>query len=155
MNVRLATKEDIPCLIRLRFDFFSAEGWQISETQQEQLQQSLEAYYKTHLGLDFFAALTELPDIASTAFLVLYERPPNPFVPTGKTAMVFNVFTYEQHRRKGYALLAMQALLAIVRSKDASYVELTASHLGRPLYEKLGFIESMDQDTPRMKLVLK
>ena len=155
MNVKLATKEDILCLVRLRFDYFTAEGWEINQTQRKQLQQSLVEYYKKHLGQDFFAVLTGFPDIVSAAFLVLYERPSNPFVPTGKTGMIFNMLTYEPHRRKGYALLTMNALLSVARQKGASYVELTASHMGRPLYDKLGFTENAEQDMPRMKLILK
>ena len=44
-----------------------------------------------------------------------------------------------EYRRQGYAGLVMEMLKLKARENDAAYIELSATPMGRPLYEKLGF----------------
>lgn len=106
------------------------------------------------MNLDFYAALVEDDGrIVSSAFLVISEMPANTHCPTGKYGKILNVHTFEQYRRKGYAAAAMNLLIEEAKRQDLSYIELSASEMGKALYEKLGFKESYNSYVP-MKLKL-
>jgi len=100
-------------------------------------------YYSKHLNLDFFAAFAEddKGGVISTAFLAIYEKPANLSWPTGKTGLILNVMTYPEHRRMGYAINVLNFLINGAKKHELSYIELSASGMGLPLYKKLGFKE--------------
>ena len=75
----------------------------------------------------------------STGILGVYENPPSPSRPNGRFASIVSVWTYPEYRRQGYAGLVMEMLKLKARENDAAYIELSATPMGRPLYEKLGF----------------
>ena len=156
MRVRMATLKDVDVLVRARFDYFAAEKWELSNDEKTIISSQLYKYYPEHLDRDFFAAFAEDEDgkIASTAFLVINERPANLSWPTGKTGMVLNVLTYPEYRRRGYATKIMNLLIEEAKRQDLSYIELSASPHGKPLYEKLGFQESGVSDFTDMRLPL-
>jgi len=152
----MATPNDIDTLVNLRFDYFAAEQWEVSPAQREAIEASLRAYYTEQLNRNFFAALVEDGgEIVSTAFLAVFVRPANMAFPTGKIGTVMNVLTYPAHRRKGYAAAAVRALIDIAREQNLSYIELLSSAAGRPLYQKLGFVETArDEHLTEMKFML-
>ena len=67
--------------------------------------------------------------------------------------MVLNVFTYPEYRKKGVATELLKRLIDEAGKQNLSYIELSASEAGRPLYEKLGFKELQSKYT-EMKLQL-
>lgn len=143
MNVRMATTDDVITLIKVRFDYFTTEKWELTDDQRISISSQLQQYYSKHLNLDFFAALVEddSGNVISTAFLAISEVPANLSFPTGKTGMILNVLTYPEYRRMGYATNVMNLLIDEAKRQNLSYIELSASELGKPLYEKLGFKE--------------
>lgn len=142
MNVRMATIKDLDMLVKARFDYFSAEKWEVTADKKVMISSQLEQYYPKHLNNDFFAALAEdNGNIASTAFLVVCEKPANLGFPTGKTGLILNVLTYPEYRRMGFATRTMNLLIEEAKRQNLSYIELSASESGKPLYEKLGFKE--------------
>lgn len=143
MNVRMATLNDVDMLLKVRFDYFAAEKWELTEPESISISTQLQQYYPKHLNHDFFAAIVEDDNgnIASTAFLVIFEKPANLSWPTSKTGLILNVLTYPEYRRMGCATNAMNLLIEEAKRQNLSYLELTASPLGKPLYKKLGFQE--------------
>ena len=155
MNVRMASSADIDLLVKVRFDYFAAEKWEVSPEQKAIIESSLRRYYPAHLGRDFFAAFMEADgDIASVAFLAVAEMPANLGTPTGKYGTVLNVHTYLGYRRKGYAAAALNAIIDIAKEQNLSYVGLSASEAGKLLYEKLGFREPEPSHFTEMRLSL-
>jgi GNAT superfamily N-acetyltransferase len=57
----------------------------------------------------------------------------------GRQALIVNVFTEPQWRRRGLARLLMQRIIAWCREQSIESVVLHASDDGRALYEQLGF----------------
>ena len=155
-ELRFATAADIEQLIALRFDYFSAENMVMTDAQHTQIEQNLRGYFSRHLGTSFFAAVVEVDGKpASVAFLSVFEKPANPSFPTGKTATVYNVFTYPGNRKKGYATQAMNALVEKGREHGLSYIDLSATGMGKPLYEKLGFEQKAGSHYTEMRLRLE
>lgn len=156
MNFRLANQSDIDTLVTVRFDYFAAENWVIDDKKRELISSRLRKYYTSHLNNDFFAAFAETDsgDLAAVSFLVISEKPANLSFPTGKTGVILNVLTYPEYRRKGYATQTLNMLIDIARINELSFLELSASEMGRPVYKKLGFEEAGKAHHTEMKLSL-
>ena len=60
----------------------------------------------------------------------------------GRHAIVLNVWTEPRWRRQGVAERLMQAVLAWAREERLDRLVLHASEAGRPLYERLGFVQT-------------
>jgi predicted acetyltransferase len=156
MHVRFAAHDDIPALVRLRFDFFAtAPHLIVTGEEKAQMAATLESYYERHLNRDFFAALAVIDEkIAAVSFLGIYEKPANYRYPTGKTAQIHNVFTYIEYRFNGYATATLKLLIDKAREENVSLIELAATKDGKPVYEKLGFEEAHSTHSTEMVLRL-
>lgn len=142
MELRFATLKDINTLVRLRFDFLANFKEVLTTDEKKSITLQLHNYYRKHINRDFFAAFAEMEgDVVSAAFLVIYEKPANPWFKTGKTATLLNVLTYPGHRKKGYAAKTISLLIEKAKQLNVSYIDLSASETGKPLYEELGFTE--------------
>lgn len=151
MATRFATKDDIPELIELRFEFFASEpDIRPSDAQAAGLRAQLQKYYENHLNRDFFAALADVGgETAAVSFLVIQDKPANINFPTGRTGLILNVYTKPEHRLKDYATETLKALISRAKSENLSYLELSATKAGAPVYAKLGFTQrEYGADTP-------
>lgn len=141
-TVRMAALEDMDLLTQGRFDYFEAEKWTVTAEKYSMIKINLRQYYHEHLNDDFFAALVENENrVVSMAFLAISEKPANLAFPNGRMGTILNVLTYPEYRKKGYATQALKVLLEEAKRQNLSYIELSASKSGKPLYRKLGFKE--------------
>ena len=62
--------------------------------------------------------------------------------PTGKRAHLMNVYTATSHRRQGIAQRMLDILFKEAWKRGVTEISLDATDAGRPLYEKLGFVDS-------------
>lgn len=62
----------------------------------------------------------------------------------GHQAIVLNVFTEPTWRRQGLAAMLMQHVIDWARSSAIETLVLHASDEGRPLYERLGFVQTSE-----------
>ena len=157
INIRKATKTDIELLIKLRIDYVTYDGENLTADEEYTAKEKLREYFSKHIdGSDFMAALAEVNGEAiAVAFLVINERPANPrYFPTGKSAVILNVLTYPEYRKQGIATKLLELLIEEAKKADASFIELSASTMGKPVYEKLGFKEKQKSDYTEMRLNL-
>lgn len=157
MLIRFAAHEDIPALVRLRFDFFDDDPHMaVAGEKRAQIAAQLESYYRRHLNRDFFAAMAfaDCNEIASVSFLLIHEKPANHRFPTGRIGEILNVFTYIEYRFNGYATAVLKTLIDKAREENASLVELRATCSGKPVYKKLGFEETHGANSTEMVLQL-
>ncbi len=155
--LRFAQAADIKTLIKLRIDFLDEDYDGLTPQQKETIAAQLGDYFILHLGRDCFVSLLEIDGrVVSTAMLVLYECPANPSFPTGKTGILYSVYTLPAHRRRGYSTRVVKSLIQKAREQGASYIDLSASKDGKPLYELLGFTEPQSRYTEmRLNLLEK
>ena len=135
VSVRRATTEDIDVLIDLREAFVS------EFSDDETHRKSLVEYLQRALSLDSFLSWLVLVDgrVVATSGMVVYERMMrSKGAGVGLEGYVLNVYTYPEHRRRGYGRLAMEALLECARERRIR-LTLLATDDGRPMYESLGF----------------
>lgn len=62
--------------------------------------------------------------------------------PSGNRAHIMNVYTRDNYRRQGIAFQMMKILIEEAEQKGVTEISLDATELGRPLYEKCGFVKT-------------
>jgi GNAT superfamily N-acetyltransferase len=80
--------------------------------------------------------------VAGGGGVLLSPWPANPFDPCTERAVILNVYTEIEFRRRGIAQLLMETILAWIKAYGLRGVNLHASEEGRALYEKLGFVQT-------------
>ena len=56
-----------------------------------------------------------------------------------------NMYTRPEYRRLGIASRMLDLLVEDARSKQIAFISLEATAMGRPLYEKYGFVPMSDE----------
>ena len=69
-----------------------------------------------------------------------YRVMPTYHNPTGRKAYIMNLYVAPDHRRRGIATALLDLLMADIRRRGVESVSLEATAMGRPLYEKYGFV---------------
>jgi GNAT superfamily N-acetyltransferase len=155
-TVHLASQSDLDMMAKIRNDFLIDCGFADSEETIKTLEANFRRYYLKSLHsalLPFYAKIDD--SIVSTAFLDITDAFPMPSCPSGCYGTIYNVFTYPKYRSKGYAKHVIEVLIEEAKQRDLSYVTLSASVLGRPLYEKFGFAQiQLSEHYIDMKLFL-
>ena len=144
-RIRPATLNDIPQLIRLRLAYlredFEAE---LPTEKAAAVAAQLPNYFSAHIDKDCFPFVAEISDstLVSCVILCTMEKPANLSFPSGKTGTVLGVYTMPEYRGIGCASKLMSALLQKSQELSLDIVKLSASKMGLPIYQKLGFTVS-------------
>jgi GNAT superfamily N-acetyltransferase len=77
--------------------------------------------------------------VAGGGGVMLNPWPANPKDPCTHRAIILNVYTEAEFRKRGIAQQVMMTILDWLKGQGFRAVNLHASPEGRPLYEKLGF----------------
>ena len=64
---------------------------------------------------------------------------------SGLKAYIMNMYTDPDHRRRGIAYKTLDMLVSDAREQGVTAISLEATDMGRPLYEKYGFVR-MDHE---------
>ncbi len=64
---------------------------------------------------------------------------------SGWKAYVMNMYTHPEYRRKGIAYKTLNLLVLNAKERGISHITLEATDMGRPLYEKFGFVKMQDE----------
>ena len=92
--------------------------------------------YRHWLAIDSSGA------VAGGGGVLLSPWPANPHDPCTERAVILNVYTEVEFRRRGIAERVMQTMLVWIKTYSLRSVNLHASEEGRALYEKLGFVQT-------------
>ena len=138
MEFRRATRADVEPFVDVRMEF--VQQIRTIPNPAEFRQRTL-AYIREHIELDdllIYLAL-ENGEIVSSCMACLYQTPPVPSCPTGRTAELLNVYTKQAFRRRGLAEQLIRMLFVQLRLREVEKVLLDYTEDGLPLYQKLGF----------------
>src|SRR5262249_34861686 len=150
-TVRLATLADEDTLVRHRLAMFADMG---SVFDAHALDRAFRAWLAPTMADGRYRAwLVEAGngEIAAGGGITVVPWPPGPRYPGDRLAFVYNVYTEPAHRRRGLARLVMDAIHGWCRDNGVASVALNASRDGQPLYESMGYVESL---APMMFLTL-
>jgi len=151
--VRRAVPADAAEVTRLRRLMFTSMGLDCDATDWEP---ACIAFFEQHFGSpDVVAMVVDAPDgigLAASGVVELSREIPSPRAPRGTNAYISTISTDPRWRRQGMAAAIMTALVAVARDAGIDNVDLHATAEGRPLYERLGFVERMGNPALRLHL---
>lgn len=155
-QIRVATLADIELISWHRARMFQDMGELPTELFDSFRWQSLETLQQMFEGGKYVGWLASLENeserIVAGAGVQLREIPPHPQpnangkidIVSGRQAIIQNVFTEPDWRRRGLAALLIETIIAWTREQGIESVALHASGEGRALYERLGFIATTE-----------
>ncbi len=144
IEFRKARKDDLDNVLKVRM-YFLTETKQIKDPELEKKLLTVnKEFLHENLGNDGYIMWLAIDNnsIIGTSSTSFYFLPPNSKRKNGKVAYIGNIFTYPQYRKQGIGA----KLFSLVLNESIDYgckeIILDASDMGRPLYEKFGFIQS-------------
>ena len=147
MDYRRATIKDLDELVRTRIEVLRAankldESVDMSEVER----QSRDYYTKALADGSHTAYLVYDGDKFVGAGGVSYFRViPTYHNPSGEKAYIMNMYTAPEYRRKGIAFKTLDLLVRAAKERNVKAISLEATDMGRPLYEKYGFVKMNDE----------
>ena len=140
MRIEKADLADVDALTALRLEYLIEDNGSLEHNDAETIRNNLPGYICEHLKKDLFAYVIREDDtIVSCAFLLIVMKPMSPAFINGKTATVLNVYTLPAYRRRGYARMLMNAMIADAKELNIDVIELKATEDGYGLYRSVGF----------------
>jgi len=82
--------------------------------------------------------------IVACGTLLVLPHIPNPIEPTRRTARLFGMYTLPENRCRGLGRRIVEQAIEYCKTQGIKRIVLTASPMGRPLYESLGFETSKE-----------
>jgi len=155
-QIRLARLADIELISWHRARMFQDMGdlpTALFDSFRTQSLETLQQMFEGGKYVGWLASPENQPDkIIAGAGVQLREVPPHPQpnangkidIVSGRQAIIQNVFTEPDWRRRGLAALLIKRIIAWTREQGIESVALHASDEGRALYERLGFIATTE-----------
>lgn len=155
-EIRLAAVADAEIIARHRVRMFHEMGLvpeHLFESYRTQCEARLRAMLETSEYIGWLASPNDRPDqIVAGVGVQLRSVLPHPVegpngeisIAAGRHAIIINVFTEPEWRRRGIAKLLMEQIIAWARTERLDRLVLHASEVGRLLYEKMGFVQTSE-----------
>lgn len=135
--------EDIGMLTKTRIEVLrTANGLDESADLSEVERQSYE-YYQSALKDGSHVAYLVFGDgtFVGAGGISFFRVMPTYHNPTGWKAYIMNMYTKPEYRRMGIARKTLDLLVAASKERGIFHITLEATNMGKPLYEKYGFIK--------------
>jgi len=147
LNYRKATLKDIDLLTKSRIEVLrAANGLSDDADMTEVKHQSYEYYRKALHDSTHTAYLVFNSDrFAGAGGISYYQVMPTFRNPSGNKAYIMNIYTRPEYRRQGIARRMLDILIKDAKARGISFITLEATPMGRPLYEKAGFVPLNDE----------
>ena len=145
--------EDIELLVGTRTEVLRAANGLDDSTDMTEVETESRFYYERALkdGSHTAWLVFDGSEFIGSGGISYYNVMPTYHNPTGKKAYIMNMYTVPSHRRKGIATKMLDLLVQDARERDITAISLEATEMGKPLYEKYGFVPM----TSEMELPMK
>ena len=142
-----ATMEDIEELVRTRIIVLRAANKLSDDEDMSVVEEKSYAYYRRALETGEHIAYLVYDNGAfiGAGGVSFYQVMPTYHNPTGKKAYIMNMYTASEYRRQGIAFHTLDLLVKDARKQGISQITLEATEMGRPLYERYGFVKMEDE----------
>lgn len=142
-----ATLADIDALTATRIEVLRAANQLPDTVDMSEVKEQSYEYYKRALqdGTHIAYLLFDGDRFVGAGGVSFFQVMPTYHNPSGKKAYIMNMYTHPDYRRQGIAYRTLDLLV-----KDAKYIGITAisleaTDMGRPLYEKYGFVQMCNE----------
>lgn len=138
-----ATLEDINTLVETRIEVLRAANKLCADTDMGEVERQSYLYYQKALsdGSHIAYLVFDESGCIGTGGVSFFQVMPTYHNPSGKKAYIMNMYTNPKYIRKGIAYKTLDMLIKEIKSKGISSISLEATDMGRPLYEKYGFVK--------------
>lgn len=145
--IRRAAIGDIDSLIALRVSCLRDCGNITDDAREEEMKAPLRRYLENTLPSgEFVSWVAEYEGrLVACSGICFYAAPPDGHNLSGRAAHIMNMYTSPEHRGKGLATKLVDKVVNEARERGCEKVWLTASAMGRPVYERYGF-QNQDRD---------
>ena len=142
-----ATMEDIDELVRTRIIVLRAANKLSDDEDMSVVEEESYAYYRRALetGEHIAYLVYDNGKFIGAGGVSFYQVMPTYHNPTGKKAYIMNMYTAPEYRRQGIAIHALDLLVKNAKKQGVSQIALEATAMGRPLYERYGFMKMEDE----------
>lgn len=155
LTYKKATLEDIDLLTATRVQVLKAANKLADGTDMGEVEKQSYAYYQKALldGTHIAYLIFDGDRLAGTGGVSFFQVMPTYHNPSGKKAYIMNMYTACEYRRKGIAYKTLDMLVKDARRNGITAISLEATEMGRPLYEKYGFVKmETEMELPQEKL---
>ena len=144
---RKATREDLPFLVETRVKILRAANRLDDSVDLSLVQTNSQAYYEKSLSDGSHIAYLVFDDMlfVGAGGVSFYQVMPTYHNPSGQNAYIMNLYTEPAYRRRGIAAQTLRYLIDEAYARGITRISLDSTAMGRPLYEKFGFVPMPDE----------
>ena len=142
-----AELEDIDILTKTRIEVLRAANQLSDDTDMSEEERESYNYYQKALcdGSHIAYLVFDEERFVGAGGVSFFQVMPTYHNPSGNKAYIMNMYTNPEYRRKGIAIKTLDMLIKDAKNKGVTSISLEATDMGRPLYEKYGFIKMNDE----------
>ncbi len=147
LNHRKATIDDLEILVETRIEVLRAVNQLSEDVDMSEVKKQSFEYYRNALENDTHTAYLVFDEeqFVGAGGISYFQVMPTYHNPTGKKAYIMNMYTKPDYRRQGIAFKTLDLLVTDAKAKGITMILLEATDMGRPVYEKYGFVTMNDE----------
>lgn len=158
LTYKRATIDDLKILTDTRITVLRAANKLSDDVDMSFVKKESYRYYQDALTNDTHVAYLVFDDneFVGAGGISFFKVMPTYHNPSGQKAYIMNMYTKPEYRRNGIAFKTLDLLIAEANRKGITSISLEATDMGRPLYEKYGFVKMNDEmELPTMQAFAK
>lgn len=147
LKYKRASIEDIKLLTDTRIQVLRAANKLADSVDMTEVKEQSYEYYRQTLESEMHIAylVFDGDKFVGAGGVSFYRVMPTCHNPRGYKAYIMNMYTHPEYRRRGIAYHTLDLLVGECKRKGITAISLEATDMGRPLYEKYGFVDMADE----------
>lgn len=147
LTYKRATLEDIDILTSTRIEVLRAANELSGDIDMSEVERQSRGYYEQALadGTHVAYLVFDGERFVGAGGVSFFRVMPTYHNPSGRKAYIMNMYTHPEYRRRGIARKTLDLLVGAAKSAGIDAISLEATAMGRPLYEKYGFVRMNDE----------
>ena len=147
LNYKRASLDDLELLVATRIEVLRSANGLDERTDMTDVKEQSRDYFRRGFQNNSFAAYLVLDGsrLAGAGGVSFFRVMPTYHNPSGWKAYIMNMYTRPEYRRQGIAYRTLDLLVKAARGRGIGCITLEATKMGRPLYEKYGFVGMRDE----------
>ena len=143
MIIRKIIPADIESIVNMRMKMLAETT---DDPMPDGLDQQIRRFVRRHMedGTCMGVLAERNGQVVADAVIYIFETMPDEINFTGRTAMLYNVYTLPEFRDRGIMSQMLPVVIDLAREAGAVELKMTASPKAVPLYERMGFHVSED-----------
>lgn len=134
--------DDLEILTKTRIEVLRAANQLSDQIDMSEVKKQSFDYYRKTLGSGTHVAylVYDREQFVGAGGISFYQVMPTFHNPSGEKAYIMNMYTIPEYRRHGIAYKTLDLLVEEAKKRHITMISLEATKMGRPLYEKYGFV---------------